>query len=113
VKGAQMTINLHGVTSIDYRTAARKELYPGVKKRDLSDGANGAKALILEIDAPVRRSLNWSFTRADPRRCSYSQGRFHGVHEYPAGTFIHNPASSAHVTAVERRLHVVRLLRGG
>ena len=92
-----MKIDLEGVMSMDWRSAASTELYPGVRKRDLWHGADGAKALVLEIDAGA------SFTELDvhapgPEEVFVVSGTFSdGVHEYPAGTFIHNPAGSAHV----------------
>lgn len=92
-----MKINLDGVASMDWRAATPTELYPGVRKRELWLGANGAKALILEIDAGA------SFSELDvhapgPEEVFVVSGTFSdGVHEYPAGTFIHNPAGSAHV----------------
>jgi len=60
-------------------------------------GANGAKAQILEIDAGAK------FTRSDvhapgPEEVYVVSGVFNdGAHDYPAGPFIHNPACSAHV----------------
>jgi len=92
-----MKINLDGVTSIDWRSAPATELYPGVRKRELWQGANGAKALMLEIDAGA------AFTELDvhspgPEEVFVVSGTFSdGAHEYPPGTFIHNPAGSAHV----------------
>jgi len=92
-----MTINLEGVIGIDARNAPAVELYPGVRKRELWRGTNGAKALMLEIDAGA------SFTELDvhqpgPEEVFVVSGVFSdGVYEYPAGSFIHNPAGSAHV----------------
>ena len=92
-----MNINLDGVTSMHWRAAPSTELYPGVRKRDLWLGANGAKALVLEIDAGA------SFTELDvhapgPEEVFVVSGTFSdGVNDYPAGTFIHHPAGSTHV----------------
>ena len=68
-------INLEGVVSANWRDLPAKEIFPGVRMRNLWQGTNEAKAKILEIDPGVHD----------------------GVHDYPAGTFIHNPADSAHV----------------
>jgi ChrR Cupin-like domain len=96
-KGANMHINLTGVSSTHWQSVPAREIYPGVRKRDLWRGQNGAKALVLEIDAGA------SFTELDvhepgPEEVFVVSGTFSdGVHEYPAGSFIHNPTGSAHV----------------
>ncbi len=92
-----MQINLSGVVSSDWQSAPATELYPGIRKRDLWQGQNGAKAVILEIDAHA------SFPELDvhqpgPEEVFVLSGVFNdGVRDYPAGSFIHNPAGSAHV----------------
>jgi anti-sigma factor ChrR (cupin superfamily) len=92
-----MKIDLAGVESSFWHTAPSKEIYPGVVKRDLWQGTNGAKALVLEF-APGA-----SFTETDehfpgPEEVFVVSGTFSdGVHEYPAGSFIHSPVGSAHV----------------
>lgn len=94
---ANMQINLSGVESGAWRDAPGVEIYPGVTRRDLWRSGQGAKALILEF-APGA-----SFTEIDehypgPEEVFVLSGVFNdGVHDYPAGTFIHNPAGSAHV----------------
>ena len=95
--GGELKIDLTGVQSSGWQSAPAKEIYPGVVKRDLWTGANGAKALMLEF-APGA-----SFTETDehfpgPEEVYVVSGVFgDGVHEYPAGTFIHSPTGSAHV----------------
>lgn len=92
-----MQINLSGVVSSDWQSAPAMELYPGIRKRDLWQGQNGAKAAILEIDAQA------SFPELDvhqpgPEEVFVISGVFNdGIRDYPAGSFIHNPAGSAHV----------------
>lgn len=92
-----MQIDLAGVSSAHWQSAPATEIYPGIRKRDLWQGQNGAKAAILEIDAGA------SFTEVDvhqpgPEEVFVLSGVFNdGIHEYPAGSFIHNPAGSAHV----------------
>ncbi|MFT4046894.1 MAG: cupin domain-containing protein [Solimonas sp.] len=92
-----MAINLEGVISARWRELPAKEIFPGIRKRVLWTGANGAKAQILEIDAGAR------FTTLDvhapgPEEVFVVSGVFSdGAHDYPAGTFIHNPAGSAHI----------------
>ena len=92
-----VNINLDGVVSAHPHSAPVRELYPGVRIRDLWRGEHGAKALILEIDAGA------SFQDLDihapgPEEVFVVSGTFNdGVHEYPAGTFLHHPAGSAHI----------------
>lgn len=92
-----MNINLEGVVSTQWRSAPAQELFAGVRMRTLWRGTNGAKAIVLEIDAGA------SFTELDvhapgPEEVFVVAGTFSdGVHDYPAGTFIHNPAGSAHI----------------
>ena len=92
-----MDINLEGVIAAQWESAPATELFPGVRLRHLWNGENGAKAKILEIDAGA------SFPILDvhapgPEEVFVLRGTFSdGVHDYPAGTFIHHPAGSAHV----------------
>jgi anti-sigma factor ChrR (cupin superfamily) len=92
-----VNLNLTGVTSVHWQSAPTRELFPGVRLRDLWRGANGAKAVVLEIDAGA------AFTTLDvhqpgPEEVFVVTGTFcDGLHEYAAGSFIHNPAGSAHI----------------
>ena len=92
-----MQINLAGVSSCNWQSVPAVEIYPGIRRRHLWQGANGAKALILEIDAGA------SFTELDvhqpgPEEVLVLSGVFSdGVYDYAQGSFIHNPAGSAHV----------------
>ncbi len=92
-----MKIDLAGVESSSWAAAPRQEIYPGVVKRDLWAGPNGAKALILEF-APGARFLALDEHFPGPEEVFVLSGVFSdGVHEYGPGSFIHNPAGSAHV----------------
>jgi anti-sigma factor ChrR (cupin superfamily) len=90
-------INLEGVVATKWQDVPVREIFPGIRKRILWQGANGAKAQILEIDAGAK------FARLDvhapgPEEVYVVSGVFNdGVHDYPAGSFVHNPAGSAHV----------------
>lgn len=89
-------INLEGVVDVNWRDVPAKEICPGIRKRDLWRGQDGARAQIVEIDAGA------AFTSLDahsgPEEIFVVTGVFgDGAHEYPAGSFIHNPAGSAHV----------------
>lgn len=74
-----------------------REIYPGVRKRTLWQVASGAKAQILEIDAGA------SFLKLDvhhpgPEEIYVVSGVFNdGARDYPAGSFVHNPAGSSHL----------------
>jgi anti-sigma factor ChrR (cupin superfamily) len=88
-----MKINLEGVVSAHWQRVPAKAIFPGIRMRTLWKGANGAKALILEIDRGA------AFTqRPRPEEVFVVSGVFNdGVHDYPAGSFIHIPAGSAHL----------------
>ncbi len=90
-------MNLEGVVAANWTYVPAKEIYPGIRKRILWQGADGAEAQIVEIDAGA------AFTSLDvhaagPEEIFVVSGVFgDGAHEYPAGSFIHNPAGSSHV----------------
>jgi anti-sigma factor ChrR (cupin superfamily) len=96
-KGRTVTINLEGVVSANWQDIPAKEIFPGIRQRALWRGSNGSKAQILEIDAGA------TFTTLDthipgPEEVFVVSGVFNdGVHDYPAGTFVHNPAGSSHI----------------
>ncbi len=63
-------MNLEGVFATNWKDAPAKEIFPGIRKRILWQGANGAEAQIVEIDAgqllplsiytpPVRKRSLW------------------------------------------------------
>jgi anti-sigma factor ChrR (cupin superfamily) len=92
-----MKIDLSGVVTASLSDTPGTEVYPGVTMRELWQGANGAKALVLEF------LPGSSFTELDehfpgPEEVFVLSGTFSdGVHEYGPGTFLHNPTGSAHV----------------
>lgn len=81
--------------------AAARELFEGVRLRTLWKGANGAKAKVLEIDP----GCGWEgldLHEPGPEEVYVVSGVFNdGTRDYPAGTFIHNPAGSSHVPQSE------------
>lgn len=92
-----MRIDLTGVESSLLSSVPATEIYPGVSKRELWRGAHGAKALVLEF-APGSRFTELDEHQPGPEEVFVVSGTFSdGVRDYPAGSFIHNPAGSAHV----------------
>lgn len=79
------------------RDAPVRELFPGIRLRPLWNGANGAKAYVLEMDANTR----WQgidVHEPGPEEVFVVSGTFNdGDRDYPAGSFIHAPAGSSHV----------------
>ena len=76
---------------------APEEIYPGVRRRLLWRGATGAKAQVLEID-PGGRFLRLDVHQPGPEEIYVVSGVFNdGLRDYPAGSFVHNPAGSAHL----------------
>jgi anti-sigma factor ChrR (cupin superfamily) len=90
-------IDLTGVESATWADAPSKQIFPGVVRRDLWSSSSGAKALILEF-APGAKFLALDEHYPGPEEVFVLSGVFNdGVHDYPAGTFIHSPTGSAHV----------------
>ena len=90
-------INLEGVVSANWRELPRKEIFPGVHRYLVWQEAGGSIALVVEFEPGAK------FTTLDthgpgPEEVFVVSGVFNdGVHDYPAGTFVHNPAGSSHV----------------
>lgn len=73
-----------------------RDRFPGIRLRPLWEGENGAKAIVLEID-PGGRFGVLDVHEPGPEEVFVVSGVFNdGVRDYPAGTFIHNPAGSSH-----------------
>jgi anti-sigma factor ChrR (cupin superfamily) len=72
------------------------ERVPGFRIRDLWVGAKGAKAQLVEIDSGGKFP-GLEVHEPGPEEIFVVSGVFHdGTREYPAGSFIHNPAGSSH-----------------
>ena len=84
------------IVYVNQKDVAAREIYPGVRKRVLWQGANGAKAQILEIDAGAK-----FLKRRSPPRPRGSLCRVGNVQRRRAitrpGRFVHNPAGSSHL----------------
>ena len=81
-----------------FEDAPVKEKFGGtIRVRMLWEAANGAKAQVVDIDA----GACWEgidVHEPGPEEVYVVSGIFNdGVRDYPAGTFIHNPAGSSHV----------------
>lgn len=71
--------------------------YPGVRIHRLWKGKRGISALLVEIDAGCK-FLELDVHEPGPEEVYVVSGNFNdGVRDYPAGSFIHNPAGSSHV----------------
>jgi ChrR Cupin-like domain len=82
----------------DIEGAALKEKFGGtVKVWTLWGGPNGAKAQVVDIE-PGACWEGIDVHEPGPEEVYVVSGVFNdGVRDYPAGTFIHNPAGSSHV----------------
>jgi anti-sigma factor ChrR (cupin superfamily) len=85
------------IESVHLQDVKPEQPYPGVRIRRLWKGARGSKALVVEIDA----GFGWQeldVHEPGPEEVFVVSGVFHdGSREFPAGSFIHNPAGSSHV----------------
>lgn len=88
-----------GYTSVLADDAPIVEVFPGIRRRPLWKGSNGAHAHVLEMDPSAswpRRDVH----EPGPEEVFVVAGTFNdGARDYPAGTFLHAPAGSWHVPA--------------
>lgn len=92
-----MKIDLTDVASRHWQDIPANEIFPGVRKRELWQGANGAKAPILEFD-PGGKFTQLDVHERGPEEVLVVSGVFSdGVHDDPAGSFMHSPTGSVHI----------------
>lgn len=86
----------------ELKDAPIQERFKGVRVRPLwKDGESAAKAIVLEVD-PGCAWEGLDLHEPGPEEVYVVSGVFNdGVRDYPAGTFIHNPAGSSHVPQSE------------
>ena len=85
------------IVFVHHKDVDSREIYPGVRKRLLWQGANGARAQILEID-PGASFLKLDVHHPGSEEIYVVSGTFNdGARDYPAGSFVHNPAGSSHL----------------
>src|ERR687891_409181 len=90
-----MPMDMSRIIHINQKDVAPNEIYPGVRKRVLWQGANGAKAQILEMD-PGARFLKLDVHHPGPEEIYVVSGAFNdGRGDYPGGFFVHNPAGAS------------------
>ena len=90
-----------GYTWSNLAEAPSRELFPGIRQRQLWKGDNGAHAHVLEMD-PGTSWPRHDVHEPGPEEVYVLTGTFNdGARDYPAGTFIHAPAGSWHVPASE------------
>jgi anti-sigma factor ChrR (cupin superfamily) len=78
-----------------------EERAAGIRVRTLWKHERGAKAQVVEF-APGSRWQGTDLHEPGPEEVYVVSGVFNdGVRDYPAGTFIHNPAGSSHVPQSE------------
>ena len=88
------------VTWVRVGDVAAEEPFPGVRVRHLWRDRL-AQALVVEIDAGARW-VGLDVHEPGPEEVFVVSGVFNdGVRDYPAGTFVHNPAGSSHVPQSE------------
>ena len=91
------SMNLEGVVARHWQEVSPKPIHPGFTIRPLWSGPNGRKALMFEIAlGAVYPELDEHLPGAE--EVFVVSGTFcDGRNSYPAGTFIHHPAGSAHI----------------
>jgi anti-sigma factor ChrR (cupin superfamily) len=93
-------LKLDGVVATHWQALPAVEIFkglPGIRKRVLWRGSKGELALVVEIDAG-QRFPELDVHAPGPEEVFVVSGVFNdGAQDHPAGTFIHNPAGSAHL----------------
>ena len=85
------------ITWIETKDAPVRTRAHGAKIWDLWQGENGTKAMIVKIEAGGKFA-ELDIHEPGPEEVYVVDGIFNdGVRDYPAGTFIHNPAGSSHL----------------
>jgi hypothetical protein len=85
------------IVTVHTKDVPAREAFPGIRVRTLWRGTNGAKAQVVEID-PGSCWQGIDIHEPGPEEVYVVSGVFNdGVHLFPAGSFIHNPAGSSHV----------------
>lgn len=85
------------MTWIHRDQALRRDVAPGFAVYDLWRGPDGRLARLIEI-APGARYPRTEIHEPGPKECFVVSGVFSdGFRDYPAGTFVHNPAGSRQV----------------
>jgi anti-sigma factor ChrR (cupin superfamily) len=80
------------------KNAPVRELAKGIRIRPLWEVENGARALVLEMD-PGTYFEELDYHDSGSEEIFVVSGRFNdGVRDYSAGTFIHAPKGSSHVS---------------
>lgn len=81
----------------ELKDAPARQLFKGIELRELWKNADGARAIVVDIQP----GCGWEeldVHEPGPEEVYVVSGTFNdGIRDYPAGTFIHNPAGSAHV----------------
>jgi hypothetical protein len=93
-----MYMNLEGVKWIEVKDAPVVEIFKGFRVRRLwKDENSAAFAQFVEVD-PGCSYEGLDLHEPGPEEVYVVSGVFNdGVRDYPAGTFIHNPAGTSHV----------------
>ena len=89
------------ITWIETKDAPVRDRAHGTNIWDLWQGENGAKAMIVKIEAGGKFA-ELDIHEPGPEEVYVVDGIFNdGVRDYPAGTFIHNPQGSSHLPQSE------------
>jgi hypothetical protein len=92
-----MKINLSGVVTARWQSLPATTIYPGIRKHDLWQGTM-AQGRWYWNSTVARDSPISMFMAPDRKKFLLSRAFFSdGRHKYPAGSFIHSPAGTAHV----------------
>lgn len=82
------------IISVQSAHVKARELHAGVRKRALWHGADGERALLIEMDAGARYPKLQVLQRG-PAELYVLRGSFNdGAREYAEGSFVHYPAGS-------------------
>ncbi|RKT88767.1 ChrR Cupin-like domain-containing protein [Saccharopolyspora antimicrobica] len=90
-------LNMTGYAWSSAQDSPAREIFPGIRHRQLWRGDAGATANVLEMD-PGTCWEGIDVHEPGPEEVFVVSGTFNdGVRDYPAGSFIHAPAGSSHI----------------
>lgn len=92
---------MNEITWTELNNAPMRTRADGVTIWDLWQGENGAKALVVKIEAGGKFA-ELDVHEPGAEEVFVAEGVFNdGVRDYPQGTFIHNPKGSSHIPQSE------------
>ena len=93
---------MNQITSVHWKEQKMSSIFPGIDACELWSENNGAKALVVKIEAGGKWQ-GFDVHESGSEAIFVIEGIFSdGDRHYPAGTFIHYPQGTSHVPQSEK-----------